>query len=401
MPARAAALVAAFVILSPAQEWPQWRGPNRDGVAVGFPAPQKWPEKLKLKWKVEIGEGHSSPVVSGGRVYLHSRQGEREVVSCLRLENGQAIWRESYPAPYQVVAVAASHGNGVKSTPVVGEGRIFTLGISGILSSFDAQTGKLAWRKQFAAPLYGNAMSPLLDRGLLIAHVEMKRGGALTAFDARTGAEKWSWTGDGAAYASPIVAELGGVRQIVTQSREHIVSVDAATGALLWSMPYSTAYDQNAVTPALYRDLLIFSGLRNGIMGVRAARRGNAFAAETVWTNRDISLYMSSPVVIGDVVFGLTNRNSGQFFALDPRNGKVLWTSDGRQGDNAVLIGAGPRLVLLTTDAALIVANQSVRAWEPLRKYSVAGSPTWAHPALLNNGILVKDAMALSFWEMP
>src|SRR5574340_216656 len=401
MSERVAAVLAAFVMVAPAQEWPQWRGINRDGVAVSFPAPQKWPEQLKLKWKVEIGEGHSSPVVSGGRAYVHSRQGEREVVSCLRLDNGQVIWRESYAAPYSVVAVATSHGNGVKSTPVIGDGRICTLGVSGILSCCDAQTGRPLWRKQFAAPLYGTAMSPLLDRGLLIAHVELKRGGALMALDAQTGAEKWSWKGDGPAYASPIVAELGGTRQIVTQSRSQIVAVDAVTGALLWSIPFSTAYDQNAVTPALYRDLLIFSGLRNGIMGVRVSKRGSAFAAETVWNNREISLYMSSPVVIGHVVFGLTNRNSGQFFALDPRNGKVLWTSDGRQGDNAAIIGAGSRLLLLTTDATLIVANQSARAYEPLRKYSVASSPTWAHPALLNNGILIKDATTLGLWELP
>src|SRR5512143_3407766 len=141
MSARVVAVMAALVMFAPAQEWPQWRGVNRDGVAVGFPAPQKWPEKLKLKWKVEIGEGHSSPVVSGGRVYLHSRQGEREVVSCLRLDNGQTIWRQSYAAPYNVIAVAASHGKGVKSTPAVAGGRICTLGISGILSCFDAQTG--------------------------------------------------------------------------------------------------------------------------------------------------------------------------------------------------------------------------------------------------------------------
>jgi outer membrane protein assembly factor BamB len=120
-----------------------------------------------------------------------------------------------------------------------------------------------------------------------------------------------------------------------------------------------------------------------------------------VWHNQDISLYMSSPVVIGDLLFGLTNRNSGQFFALNPGTGAVLWTSDGRQGDNAAIIGVGPALFLLTTDATLIVANQNARAWQPLRRYSVAGSPTWAHPAPLNQGVLIKDAASLALWEIP
>ena len=401
MSLRKAACLAAFLTVAAAQDWPQWRGPNRDGNAVSFPAPKAWPEKLRLKWKVEIGEGHSSPLVAGGRVYLHSRQGEREVVSCLRPENGQTVWQQSYSAPYSVISVAASHGKGVKSTPAIADGRICTLGISGILGCFDAQTGKPLWRKTFAAPLYGTAMSPLLDQGMLIAHVGDSSRGALTAFDAQTGAEKWSWKGDGPAYASPILVDLAGTRQVVTQTQSYILAVSAATGELLWRIPFTTSYDQNAVTPALYRDLLILSGLRNGILGVRVSKRGSKFTAETVWHNQDISLYMSSPVVVGDLVFGFANRNSGQFFALDPRTGAVLWTSEGRQGDNAAIIGAGTALFLLTTEATLIVANQNARAWQPLRKYSVAGRPTWAHPAPLGYGFLVKDATTLALWEIP
>jgi outer membrane protein assembly factor BamB len=392
----AACLALFFLTMAPAQDWPQWRGPNRDGIAAGFAAPTAWPEKLRLKWKVQIGEGHSSPVVAGGRIYLHSRQGEREVVSCLRPENGQVIWRESYAAPYTMSPVATSHGKGVKSTPVVGGGRIHTLGISGILSSFDAQTGKPLWRKEFAPPEYGTAMSPVVDQGLVIAHV-----GALTAFDAATGAERWSWKGDGPAYTSPIVVEIGGTRQVVTQSRRQIIGVAAATGELLWQMPYATAHDQNSVTPVRWRDLLIFSGLNNGVMGVRVSRRGAAFAAETVWRNQDVSMYMSSPVVVDDLVFGLSNRNRGQLFCLDSGSGKTMWTSDGRQGDNAALVSAGSSLLALTTDASLIVANAGGKAFEPLRKYTVADSPTWAHLAPLDHGILVKDAGTLALWEIP
>ena len=401
MLARTTAVLAVFSMLAAAQEWPQWRGPNRDGIAVSFPAPQAWPEKLRLKWKVEIGEGHSSPLVSGGRIYLHSRQGEREVVSCLQPENGKVVWRQTYPAPYRVTPVAASHGSGVKSTPAIADNRICTLGISGVLGCFDAQTGTPLWRQSFPAPEYGTAMSPVLDQGLLIAHVGDRGSGALTAFDARTGAVKWSWKGDGPAYASPIVVELAGARQVVTQTRRFIVSVAASTGELLWRIPFTTAFDQNSVTTVLHRDVLIFSGLRQGIMGVRVSRRGASFTAETAWRNEDISLYMSSPVAAGDAAFGITNRNSGQFFALDPRTGSVLWTSEGRQGENAAIIAAGPVLWLLTTEGTLIVAGRNTRAWQPLGRYTVAGSPTWAHPAPLGNGLLVKDATTLARWEIP
>ena len=392
-----AGLLAAAVVTW-AQDWPQWRGPNRDGVVGVYSAPAVWPEKLKLKWKVNVGEGHSSPVMADGKIYLHTRQGEREVVSCLRPGTGEVIWQEAYAASYTVNPAAERHGKGVKSTPVVQAGRIYTMGIGGILSCFDAKTGKPQWRKEFGSPDFGTAMSPLVDRGLLIAHVGTGGHGALTAFDAETGSERWSWKGDGPAYASPIVVELGGTRQVVTQSQHNIVGVSVATGELLWRIPFNTAYDQNIVTPVLYRDTLIFSGLDNGVMAVRVLKRGSEWSTETLWQNKDVSMYMSSPVVSGDLLFGLSHHKRGQFFCLDPRNGTTLWTSEGREATNAAIVDAGTVLLLLTDNAELIVVKKSGKGFEPLRKYSVADSPTWAHPVVLSGGILIKDTTTLALW---
>jgi outer membrane protein assembly factor BamB len=395
---RRTACVAGLLVVVWAQDWPQWRGPNRDGISGAFSEPKAWPEKLKLKWKVNVGEGHSSPVVADGRIYLHTRQGDREVVSCLRTETGQVIWQEGYAAPYTVNPAATSHGKGVKSTPVVAGGRIYTLGISGILSCFDAKTGKPQWRKEFGSPDFGTAMSPVVDRGLLIAHVGTNGRGALTAFDAETGVEKWSWKGDGPAYASPIVADLGGTRQVVTQSQSNIVGVSAATGELLWRIPFNTPYEQNIVTPVLYHETLVFSGLGNGVMGVKVLKRGSEWVTETIWQNKNVGMYMNSPVVSGDLLFGLSHLKHGQFFCLDPRNGAILWTSEGRQAENAAIIDGGSVLFFLTNDAELLVARKSGKGFELLRKYSVADSPTWAHPVILNNGILIKDATTLALW---
>ncbi|MGA2739616.1 MAG: PQQ-binding-like beta-propeller repeat protein [Bryobacteraceae bacterium] len=394
-----AVLVVAVWAVAGAEDWPQWRGPHRDGVATGFPEPKAWPEKLTLKWKVTVGEGHASPVVADGRIYVHSRQGDREVVSALRPENGQTIWQEGYAAPYTMNPAATSHGKGVKSTPVVQDGRIFTFGIGGTLSCFDATTGKPQWRKEFGSPDFGVATSPVVDGSLVIAYVGGNTQGALTAFDAASGTEKWSWKGDGPAYASPIVVEIAGTRQVVTQSRNKIIGVSAATGALLWQIPFKTAYEQNIVTPALYRDTLIFSGTGNPVTGVKVLKHGAEWTTETVWQNKDFSMYMSSPVVSGDLLFGFTERKRGQFFCLKPSDGAILWTSDGRQGDNAAIVAAGSVWLILTSDANLIVARQSGKAFEPLRKYSVADSPTWAHPVVLGHGILIKDATNLALWD--
>src|SRR6188472_3090906 len=142
-------------------DWPQWRGPNRDGSVLGA-LPTQWPEALTKRWEITVGAGHASPVVSGNRVVVIARQGDEEIVRALDLVSGREIWRATYPAPYTVNSAAWSHGAGPKSTPAIAAGRVFTFGIGGILSAFDLATGKLVWRVPApdVLPQYGTATSP-------------------------------------------------------------------------------------------------------------------------------------------------------------------------------------------------------------------------------------------------
>lgn len=384
------------------QDWPQWRGPRRDGVVTSFVAPKTWPEKLGRIWKVPVGAGHSSPVVVGRRVYLMSRQDDEEVVSCITSDTGRLLWRDRYPAAYTMNPAAFSHGKGPKSTPVVDNGKLFTLGISGTLSCYEAATGKLGWRKEFSkqfkatSPLYGTATSPIVRDGLVIVHVGGHDSGALTAFDAETGEVKWSWTGDGPGYASPIVFETGGTAQIVTQTQKSIAGFSAASGELLWQIPFETEYVQNIVTPVVYKQALIFSGLDKGTIAIRVTKRGEKWETEQLWRNQDVSMYMNSPVVSGDYLFGLSHKRKGQFFCLDARTGQTAWTSNGREGDNAAMLAAGDVLMMLTSDAQFIIARNSASGFHVLKKYTVADSPTWAHPVILGNRVLIKDASSLT-----
>jgi outer membrane protein assembly factor BamB len=352
-------------------------------------------------WKVPAGSGHASPVVGDKRVYTFAREGDDEVVSCYNFETGRPCWRDHYAVAYTMNPAAATHGKGPKSTPVISDGRLYTLGITGILTCYEAKAGAVRWRKDFSkqfkttSPLFGTAMSPVVHKGMVIAHVGGHDSGALMALDALTGETRWSWTGDGPGYASPIILTVDGVEQVVTQSQKLIVGLSAATGELLWSMPFETQYVQNIVTPAVYKDVLIFSGLNKGTFATRPIRRADKWTIQEVWKNPDVSMYMNSPVISGDYIYGLSHLRKGQYFCLDAQTGKTQWTTNGREGDNAAIVVAGGLLFTLSDTAELTVARTDPTKFDLVKKYTVTTSPTWAHPAIIGNRLLIKDEASL------
>lgn len=381
-----------------AADWPQWRGPERDGVAAGFEAPEPWPAAWSPAWRQEVGVGHSSPVVAGERVFLHSREGEEETVRALSLTDGRTLWKSSYPAPYQVHSAASDHGPGPKSTPVLAGGRLVTLGISGILSAFDAASGELLWRHDLSgrfprtSPAFGTAASPLVVDGKVITHLGGHHDGVLAAFDLATGKTLWELPGDGPGYASPMLVDAAGIRQVVTQTDQHVVGVALADGRLLWQLPFSTPYSQNAVTPLVVGDLVIVSGLEQGVAAYRLAEREGFVIPRRVWHTTEIGFYMSSPVLLGGRLWGMAHQKAGQLVALDPETGSVLWTGEGRLGDNAALVAADGHLLVLTDGADLLVlAPGKDGAPREVARHEVAPTPTWAHPVPTRAGLLIKD----------
>ena len=396
------ASLAALSAQSRPADWPQWRGPNRDGAIASFVEPKSWPAQLTRKWKIDVGLGYASPVLVGSRVYLFSRQGENEVLQALTADTGAKIWDSSYPASFTVNSAAARHQKGPKSTPTFAGGKLFTLGMTGIVSAFDAATGKRLWQTPPSqpGPLYHTSMSPLVDRGLTIVHVGSHNQGALTAFDVNTGAVKWHWDGDGPGYGSPMAVDVDGTRQIVLMMQEHVAGVSAATGELLWKRPFSTPYTQNAITPILYQQTVIVSGLDQGITAFRIVKKGGGWDTENVWQTSDVSLYMTNGVILNDTLVSLSHKNSGQFFGLDAKTGKTLWKSAPRQATNAAITRAGDLLFVLKDDAELVVARVGPKGFEPVGTYTVADSATWAQPAISGNRLFVKDVASLALWTV-
>ncbi|HTM53441.1 MAG TPA: PQQ-binding-like beta-propeller repeat protein [Pirellulales bacterium] len=400
-----AAWLLLFCALS-AEEWPAWRGQHRDGVSPVKP-PAIWPETLEVAWQVEVGLGHSSPVVSDRHVFIFTRRGEEEVLASYNLADGKEAWHFGYTAPYQVNPAAATHGKGPKSTPAVAEGRVFTFGISGILTCREAKTGKPIWRRDFSkqfpttSPLYGVAMSPLVVEDRCIVHVGGHDHGALLALDAQNGETIWTAGDDGPAYASPILVTLDDVRQIVTQTQKACLGVDFEEGKVLWRIPFQTEYDQNSVTPLFYEGSLIISGINRGVDRYRVELNEDEWETDKVWGEREVSLYMSSPVADRQRLYGFSHRQKGQLFALDLTTGQMLWTSEGRLGENASLVRTGKDIWALTTGGELIVFKTGDKQFDQVARYHVADTPTWAHVVVLSDGVLVKDETKLTRWRWP
>jgi outer membrane protein assembly factor BamB len=383
-------------------DWPQWRGPNRDGSVLGFAAPAIWPDELTARWKTEVGLGYATPLVVGSRIYMFSRQGDDEVMSALDASSGAVIWRMGYAAPFTMNKSTARHGPGPKSTPVFFDGKLFSIGMTGVVTARDAATGRPLWQKPGSpiVPTFTtHAFSPLVDRGAVVFHVGGNIQGALTAFDVNTGGVRWQWSGDGPSYGSPIVADVDGTRQIITLTQTKLVGVDAATGALLWERPFTNSSVTNSATPILYGRTVIVS---NGgpIAAFSLSRRNNQWAAEEAWQNAEAPYRLSNTIVTGDVLFGLSTRNAGQYFGVDVKTGAALWSSDGRQAMNAAIARAGDLLFSLEDDGELIVARASRTAFEPLRRYKVSDAETWAQPAYSGNRIFVKDVSTLALWTV-
>ena len=396
-------LAAGSAAEAAAQDWPQWRGSQRTAVAEGFEAPSPLPEEMRQRFSVPVGLGYATPLLLGDRVFQYARQEEDEVMWALDAATGETEWRSAWPAPFEMSPATRSHGPGPKSTPAFADGRLFAHGMDGAVTALDAATGEILWQVPGTeiTPLYHTAMSPLVLGDRVILHVGGHDAGALTAFDAATGEPRWRWEGDGPAYGSPMAFDLGGgVLQVVVFTQNHFLGVDAADGALLWERPFTTSSDTTSQTPLLHGDLVIQNGRGNGVTALRVAPGGDGWTTEVVWKVDEVSLHMANPVADGNLMFGLSHRNSGQYFALDLDTGVVRWTSDPRQARHASLTLAGGLLFSLEDDGELLVLEPNDSEFRVLRRYPVADSETWAAPSLSGNRLFIKDENHLTLWTM-
>jgi len=407
-----------------AQDWPQWRGANRDAKVTGFKAPATWPKELTQKWKVDIGDGVATPALVGDKLFVFSRQGNDEIVRCLNAATGEEVWKDQYAAE-PATGSAASHP-GPRASPTVVDGKVIMLGVRNALSCYDL-AGKLLWRKEAASgawPRFFSSSSPLVLNGMCIVQLGGDREGSITAYDLNTGDEKWKWTGDGPAYASPIVTNLNGTKAIVAVTASKLVALGAADGKELWQ----TAYTQgryNATTPIAIDSTVIYAGPTSGITAVKLEKEGEELAAKDKKKIADTTLAFNTPVLRGGWLFGISSVNS--LFAANAETGEVAWSAPigeqqptappaggppaggpgrgrgrgmGGGGGYGSVVDAGSVLIALNPAGQLVVFEPNEKEYKEIAKYKVADGDTYAYPVVSGNRIYVKDKDAVTLWAL-
>lgn len=383
-----------------AQDWPQWRGPNRDGKVKGFTAPQEWPKELTLKWKTTVGAGDSTPALVGDKLYVFTRQGDDEVTLCLDAGSGKELWNDKYAA--QAVTGAPARHPGPRSSPAVADGKVVTLGVGGVLSCLDAATGKVVWRKDpfpKVVPQFFTAMSPIIVDGMCIAQLGGKGNGAIIAYDLATGDEKWRWANEGPEYASPALLTVEGTKQIVTLTEQSIVAVGLADGKLLWQLPFvpqKMAY--NAATPIVDGQTVIYTGKARGTKAVKIEKQSDGFAAKELWSNAELAPQFNTPVLKGGLLFGLSDR--GNLFCINAQTGQTAWTDETQRdrGGFTAILDVGSCLLALPSNSELIVFKPDGKQYSEITKYKVADAPTYAHPVIAGKRVFVKDEASVAMW---
>jgi outer membrane protein assembly factor BamB len=383
-----------------AQDWPQWRGQDRDGKVADFEAPAEWPTEFTRIWSVNVGAGDSTPALVGDRLYLLTRQGSEEVAMCVDAATGDVLWEDRYAA--QAVTGPASRHPGPRSSPAVVDGGVVVMGATGIVSCLDAATGEAVWRNasfEGQVPRFFTGMSPIVVDGVAVLHLGGPDSGVVMAFDLESGDPRWTWSGDAPAYGSPVLMTVGNTKIIVAQTAEHLVGINSADGALLWQVaarPQRRNY--NSATPLVEGQTVVYTGQGTGTRAVEIHKEGDTFAVKELWANPDLGTGFNTPVIKDGLIFGLSRR--GNLYCMNAQNGETIWVDPVERERFAALVDAGSVILVLPSDGVLIAFAPSNQGYQELARVKVANTPVYAHPVIAGKRILVKDQESLTLWEV-
>ncbi len=390
-----------------AADWPQWLGPNRDGSSAEKVGP--WKGELKEAWKKPVGEGNSSPIVADGLVYLHVKVKDKdtaETVMAFDAKTGDMKWEQTY----EKAKFKPLFGAGPRSTPAVADGRLFTLGNTGVLAAWEAKTGKPLWSvdllKEYKVPnlFFGISSSPIVEGDKVI--VMIGKGMAVGAFNVADGKLAWKAGEDPASYASPIAVGKGDARQLVFLTGANLMGV-SLKGDIAWKYPFVDKLNESSTTPVKIGKLYIASSVTAGAVAVELKEEGGKTEAKQVWKNPKLTCYFSTPSPVGaDHIYLVTGAASFTNPSVSLRcaklaNGEQIWEQTKIGKYHAALLKLGDGKMLLHSDNGYLkLLAPNTEKYEELASSKICGD-TWAHPALVNGLLYVRDGKDLICLELP
>lgn len=373
-----------------AADWPNFLGPTRNSLSPETGLNKNWtaqpPREL---WRVPMNDdGYAGPSVANGKLFIVDHQGDKDMVRALDLKTGKDLWTYTYDDKSK-----PNHGF-ARATPTVEAGKVYTVSRFGIVHCLDEQTGKVIWRKDVVAefkgilPRWEMAWSPMTDGDKLIV-VPGGDGAAVATLNKHTGATIWKGGGsDKPGYATPVVATLGGVKQYIVFTAFHLIGVEAATGKLLWQVPWRTDWDVNAATPLIVGDkIFITSNYKHGCALVDVA----ANKPTVVWENTELQCHFNSPVLYNGHIYGISNWMA----CLDPASGRALWKQSGFE-KGGLIIADGVILALDGAKGDLVMVEASPRAYRELGRIKPLGGQSWTAPVLADGKLVIRNKKTLA-----
>jgi outer membrane protein assembly factor BamB len=398
-------ITAIAAALCLAAYWPQFLGPTRNGASTETGLTATWPKKgPPVVWEKDVGEGFSGPVIAGARVILFHRVSDEEVVECLGAADGATKWKTGYPTHYQD---ALGKGDGPRSTPLIADGRVYTLGADGVLQCLKLDDGAKVWRRalhedyEVNRSYFGVGTSPIMAGARLLVNVGGKNGAGVVAFNKDDGKEVWKADDHDASYSSPVIAEVGGHQDAVFLTREGLLALNPANGAVQYSKHWRSRMDAsvNAATP-LVVDGQIFLTACYGTGAVLLQPKKDGL--DEVWkSNEVLSCHYGTPVYHDGYLYGFDGRQeeTARLRCVELKSGKVQWTAEGF-GCGSMIVADG-KLIILTEDGDLVLAKATPEKYQELARAAVlTNRPCRAPIALADGKLYGRDGHKLMCWDL-
>lgn len=384
-----------------AADWLDFRGPLRDGRYRG-PIRTDWPASgLTPMWKQPVGGGYASFATARGRAFTIEQRGAQEVAAAYDIATGRELWTSRWSAAFQEMM----GGDGPRATPAWSSGRVHVLGATGELRALDEASGRVIWRVNIlddngASNLqWGMAAAPLVVDGTVIVLPGGSNGRSVVAYDAATGHRRWSALDDQAAYSSPMLATIGGVRQILVFTASRLAGITPDGGRLLWEYPWRTSYDVNASQPVVIGDNRVFlsTGYGTGaaVIELTPSGGGAGFSVREVWRNIRMKNQFSSSVLHDGYIYGL---DEAILACLDAATGNVKWKG-GRYGYGQIMLADG-HLIVLTEGGDMALVRATPAKHEEISRFPVFDAKTWNHPAISNGILLVRNLAEMAAFDL-